>query len=91
MAANSRLRLTGSCGEEVGLHFAAYVRVGTGLAILGRRSMGQFLNAAGTRTFVLSIDPTRLQGLTAAAIHVHATGADDEHYGTVATAATVLR
>ena len=30
--ANSRLRLIGSCGEEVGLHFAAYVRVGTGLA-----------------------------------------------------------
>ena len=53
--------------------------------------MGQFLNAAGTRTFVLTIDPTRLQGLRAAAIHVHATGADDEHYGTVATAAAVLR
>ena len=68
-----------------------YVRIGTGLAILGRRSMTPFLSSAGTRSFVLPIDPTRLEGRTAAAIHVHATGGDNENYGTVATASTVLR
>ncbi len=88
---NQKLRLTVSCGEEVGLAFSAFLRLGTGLALIGTRSMPMFLGAAGTRTFTMAIVTTRLANRTSAPIHVHATGSDDEGFGTVATASAVLR
>lgn len=88
---NSRLRLTVSCGEEVGLNFAAFVRVGTGLKLIGSRFLEHFLTAAGTRSFVMTVDPTLLQGKRSASIHIQATGSDGEGYRAVASASTVLR
>jgi ABC-type transport system substrate-binding protein len=88
---NARLKLNGTCGEEVGLNFAAYLRIGTGLAPIGFRNMPVFLTGPGTRTFIINIDPTKLQGRRSASIHVHAVGSDSEGAGTVATAITTLR
>jgi hypothetical protein len=88
---NSRLKLTVSCGEEIGLNFAAFVRVGTGLKLIGSRFMEHFLTAAGTRSFVMTVDPTLLLGKRSASIHIQATGSDGEGYGAVASASTVLR
>ena len=83
---SSKVKLVGTCGEEVGLGITVYVRKGAGLKLIGSRGFPLFLTAAGSNTVTITVDTTLLQGQTKATLYAYALGADNEQYGAVATA-----
>lgn len=86
LLSTSKVRLVGTCGEEVGLSITVYVRQGPGLRLIGSRGFPLFLTAAGTNTVTITVDTAPLQGRTKATLYAYALGADNEQYGAVATA-----
>ncbi len=50
LLSTSKVKLVGTCGEEVGLSITVYVRQGPGLRLIGSRGFPLFLTSAGTNT-----------------------------------------